>query len=233
MVDAANLGREAESAEQAEPSEPAEQGEQGESVRSMCESASPVESLAAELETVRVALAQAQAQADAEADRALRATAEVENVRKRAERNIDSARKFALERFVEDLLPAVDSFEQATESASASDPGQALTEGVRLSLKLLIGAMEHQGVAVVDPIGAPFDPSAHEAITVVDSDQAEPGSVTQVLQKGYTLNGRLVRPARVVVSRHPPPNDGFGPAATGSDGGIDGNAPAAEDNADG
>ena len=141
-------------------------------------------------------------------DRALRATAEAENVRRRADRSIENARKFALERFVEDLLPAVDSFERAVEAASGHAEGEgsqasAMAEGIELSLKLLQGAMERQGIAVVDPIGAPFDPNLHEAMTMVDNAEVEPGSVVEVFQKGYTVNGRLIRPARVIVARQP------------------------------
>ena len=161
--------------------------------------------LSAELDEARAALGEARARAEAEADRALRAAAEAENARKRAERTIDSARKFALEQFVRDLLPAVDSFEQAVAAAAdAQPPAQTSAEGVGLALKLLVGALERHGVAPVDPVGAPFDPKLHEAMSVLASADAEPDSVAEVLQKGYTLNGRLVRPARVVVAKAPP-----------------------------
>ena len=146
------------------------------------------------------ALAQAQAEVEAQRDRALRAVAEAENVRKRSERAIENAHKYALDRFVADLLPAVDSFERAAEAA-----GEADAEGIRLSLKLLVEAMQRQGIAVVDPIGAPFDPNLHEAMTMIESPAAEPGSVVEVFQKGYTVNGRLTRPARVIVAKHPAP----------------------------
>ena len=180
-----------------------------------------VASLAADLDAAQAALEEANARAEAEADRALRAAAEAENARKRAERSIENARKFALERFVEALLPAVDSFEQAADAASASDAPpvpEAFAEGVRLSLKLLVGAMERHGVAVEDPLGAPFDPRLHEAMSVVENAEAEPDSVTQVFQKGYTLNGRLVRPARVIVARAvPPPATAAGESAAGEE----------------
>jgi len=143
-------------------------------------------------------------------DRALRAAAESENVRRRADRSIENARKFALERFVEDLLPAVDSFERAVEAASGHAKGgaseaSAMAEGIELSLKLLIGAMERQGIAVVDPIGAPCDPKEHEAMSMMESPEAEPGSVIEVFQKGDTVNGRLARPARVIIAKEPAP----------------------------
>ena len=186
-----------------------DESEDNASAQEAAETAPAAADPAAELEAMHTALAEATARAEAEADRALRAAAEAENARKRAERSVESARKYALERFVDGLLPAVDSFEQAVEAASAPEAenaAEALAEGVRLALKLLVGAMERHGVAVVDPIGAPFDPKEHEAMSTMENAEAEPGSVTQVFQKGYTLNGRLVRPARVIVARAPEPD---------------------------
>lgn len=161
-----------------------------------------------DVESLKAAVEEAQREIANLEDRALRATAEAENVRRRADRSIENARKFALERFVEELLPAVDSFERAVEAASGHVEGEgtgasAIAEGIELSLKLLLGAMERQGIAVVDPIGAPFDPNLHEAMTMIDNAEVEPGSVVDVFQKGYTVNGRLVRPARVIVARQP------------------------------
>ena len=161
-----------------------------------------------DVELLKAAIEEAQREIASLEDRALRAAAEAENVRRRADRSIENARKFALETFVEDLLPAVDSFERAVEAASDHVEGEgtgasAIAEGIELSLKLLQGAMERQGIAVVDPVGAPFDPNLHEAMTMVDNAEVEPGSVVDVFQKGYTVNGRLVRPARVIVARQP------------------------------
>ena len=175
-----------------------------------------VDALQARLDAAHAELEQARARADAEADRALRAAAEAENIRKRAERRIENAHKYALERLIADVLPAVDSFEQAIDAAAANQDGAApaLAEGVALSVKLLVGALERHGVAVVDPVGAPFDPQLHEAMTVVENDAAEPDSVTQVFQKGYTLNGRLVRAARVVVAKPSPSPSAPAPAPT-------------------
>ena len=169
------------------------------------------------VEQLREALEQAQAEAEAQKDRALRAAAEAENVRKRADRRVENAHKYALEKFVGDLLPAVDSFERAVEAAqkagetpgdgaSGDDPTSgiaAVAEGVQLSLKLLTESMQKQGIETVDPLGAPFDPNLHEAMTMLESATAEPGSVMDVFQKGYTVNGRLVRAARVVVAKAP------------------------------
>jgi len=168
------------------------------------------DSLRTALEAAQAALDEARAKAAAEEDRALRAAAEADNVRKRADRRIDDARKFALEDFVKELLPAVDSFERAAAAASREDGTMADTaKGIELSLKLLIEAMGKRGVEVVDPIGAPFDPTLHEAMTMMDNAEAEPGTVIDVFQKGYTVNGRLARPARVIVARAPaaPPLD--------------------------
>lgn len=167
---------------------------------------------------LREALAAAQAEAEAQKDRALRAAAEVENIRKRTDRRVENAHKFALEGFVADLLPAVDSFERAVQAAqdaaetARSGEGEAasglaaVAEGVQLSLKLLLEAMQRQGIEVVDPLGAPFDPNLHEAMTMVASETAEPGAVVDVFQKGYTVNGRLARAARVVVAKAPEPS---------------------------
>ncbi len=162
------------------------------------------------LKDAEAALEAARAEIESLKDQALRAAAETENVRKRADRSIENAHKYALERFVGDLLPAVDSFERAVEAAedvksTAGEAVDALAEGVELSLKLLVEAMGRQGIEVVDPIGAPFDPKLHEAMTMVENPEAEPGSVIEVFQKGYTVNGRLTRPARVIVAREPAP----------------------------
>ena len=173
---------------------------------------------AASVEQLRAALEQAQAEAEAQKDRALRAAAEAENVRKRADRRVENAHKYALEKFVGDLLPAVDSFERAVEAAQKTNAGAdaAVAEGVQLSLKLLEDALRKQGIEVVDPLGAPFDPNLHEAMTMLESATAEPGSVMDVFQKGYTVNGRLVRAARVVVAKAPQADDAASEASEAS-----------------
>ena len=188
----------------------------------------PVEESTAAL---REALTAAQAEAETQKDRALRAAAEAENTRKRADRRVENAHKFALEGFVADLLPAVDSFEravlsaeEAAKEAAETAPGmEAVAEGVQLSLKLLVEAMQRQGIEVVDPLGAPFDPNLHEAMTMVASETAEPGSVVEVFQKGYTVNGRLARAARVVVAKAPEAS-ADSPADNATDGGEGGDA---------
>ena len=131
-------------------------------------------------------------------DQVLRARAEEENTRRRAARDAENARKFALEKFIGELLPVIDNFERAVEAA---DDDSAVREGLDLSMKLLSGVLEKAGVEVVDPIGEPFDPTYHEAMATVDNPDAEPGSVTEVVQKGYVLNGRLLRAAMVLVAK--------------------------------
>lgn len=135
-------------------------------------------------------------------DQAMRAAAEAQNARRRAEQDVEKARKFALEKFVGDMLPVADNLERAVEAASADGAEMAsVTEGVELTLKTLVDALKRHKVEQVDPVGEPFDPNVHQAMTMVEDPNAEPNSVINCFQKGYTLNGRLVRPAMVVVSK--------------------------------
>lgn len=143
-----------------------------------------------------------QAKADENWDKYLRAAAELENVRKRATRDVDNARKFAVERFAAEMLAVRDSLELGLQADTKADAEQ-LTAGSEATLKLLSTSMERFGVVEVDPQGEPFDPELHEAITMQPSGDVEPGTVLTVFQKGYTLNGRLLRPARVVVAQEP------------------------------
>lgn len=138
-------------------------------------------------------------------DQALRAQAEAENTRRRASRDVEHAHKFALEKFTAELLPVIDSLEKAVEVASDSESAGAIAEGVELSLKLFLSVLEKHGIEQIDPAGEPFDPQVHEAMTMVPSHHAEPNSVVEVMQRGYLLNGRVVRAAKVVVARAPDP----------------------------
>jgi len=144
-------------------------------------------------------LALLQAKADENWDKYLRAAAELENVRKRASRDVDNARKFAVERFAAEMLAVRDSLELGLQADTKADAEQ-LKVGSKATLKLLSTSMERFGVVEIDPQGEPFDPELHEAITMQPSGDVEPGTVLTVFQKGYTLNGRLLRPARVVVA---------------------------------
>lgn len=148
------------------------------------------------------ALAAAESKAEEHWNRYLRAAAELENVRKRAARDVENAHKFALERFAGDLLAVCDSLEMAL--ATGGEPSvESLKAGSEATLKLLCSILQRFGIEEIDPLGAPFDPALHEAMTMQPSADAEPGSVLTVFQKGYALNGRLLRPARVVVAAGP------------------------------
>jgi molecular chaperone GrpE len=144
-------------------------------------------------------LAELQARADENWDRYLRAAAEVENVRKRASRDVEKARKYALETMSRELLGVKDSLEMGLAASDTAD-AESLVKGSLATLKLLTATLERFGVSEVDPEGEPFDPEFHEAISVQPSADAEPGSVLTVVQKGYALNGRLLRPASVIVA---------------------------------
>ena len=142
---------------------------------------------------------QAEAKADENWDRYLRTAAELENVRKRAARDVENAHRFALERFGKELLAVRDSLEMGLAAADSANV-ESLLEGSEATLKLLGNTMQQFGIEVVDPAGEPFDPEFHEAISMQPSDDVEPGSVVTVVQKGYSLNGRLLRPAMVIVA---------------------------------
>lgn len=147
-------------------------------------------------------LVQMQEEAEAARDAALRAQADAQNIKRRAEQDIERARKFALEQFTRELLPVADNLERALESAAGDDEAiKPIAEGVELTLKSLLDAMKKSNIEVVDPMGEPFDPNLHQAMSMVENNDVEPNSVIAVMQKGYTLNGRLVRPAMVMVSK--------------------------------
>ena len=147
-------------------------------------------------------LAEAQCAAQDNLDRALRLQAELENVRRRQERDLEKAHKFAIERFVSELLPVKDSLELGLDAAGAeSATATSIAEGVELTLRLLEQALEKFGVSAVDPAGEAFDPELHQAMTMQESETADSGTVLTVVQKGYVLNERLVRPAMVIVAK--------------------------------
>ncbi|MGI9275824.1 MAG: nucleotide exchange factor GrpE [Endozoicomonas sp.] len=134
-------------------------------------------------------------------DTALRAQAEMQNIKRRAEQDVEKAHKFALEKFVDSLIPVVDSLEKGIESAEQSEAAQeALLEGMNLTLKQFLDALARFSVEQVSPEGQPFDPNFHQAMSMVPNQDLEANTVMNVFQKGYTLNGRLIRPAMVVVS---------------------------------
>lgn len=131
----------------------------------------------------------------------LREQAEMQNVRRRAQRDVESAHKFALEKFATELLSVVDNLERAIGAIDAEDESQkAVAEGLELTLKTFIDVLTKHSVVPVDPEGQPFDADLHQAVSMVPNAEVEPNTVINVFQKGYTLNGRLIRPAMVVVS---------------------------------
>jgi molecular chaperone GrpE len=137
----------------------------------------------------------------AEAD--LRAQAEVQNMRRRMEREVGNAHKFALDKFSADLLAVADNLERGLAAAPADDEAlKSVREGVELTLKSLTDVFARYGIEAVDPKGGQFDPQLHEAMATVPMPGADENSVIEVLEKGYSLNGRLIRPARVVVAKN-------------------------------
>ncbi|AYC31638.1 nucleotide exchange factor GrpE [Pseudomonas cavernae] len=137
-------------------------------------------------------------------DQSLRVAADLQNVRRRAEQDVEKARKFALEKFAGDLLPVIDSLERGLELSNPDDEAlKSVREGIELTLKLFHDTLKRYQLEAVDPHGAPFNPEHHQAMAMQESTHVEPGSVLKVFQKGYLLNGRLLRPAMVVVSKAP------------------------------
>ena len=132
-------------------------------------------------------------------DQLLRSAAEFENVKKRSARDVENAHKFGAEKLISDLLPVLDSLDKAVELASETEGAEAMTEGIELSVKMFLDALGKNGLREVDPLGEPFDPALHEALAAVPNEDAEPNTVMEVIQKGYSLNDRLVRAAKVVV----------------------------------
>ena len=145
-------------------------------------------------------------------DAALRAEAEMQNVRRRASKDVEHAHKFGAEKLIQNLLPVVDSLEKALESSELvkdldqDHSAKAVLDGVGLCHKMFLDTLGKENVAVVDPHGEPFDPNLHQAMSMVENPDMEPNSVVAVIQKGYQLNGRLVRPAMVMVSKGASPS---------------------------
>jgi molecular chaperone GrpE len=176
----------------------------------------PDEAVAAEPEAVAEEAAQVDPQeltrlledarnkADENWDQLVRAQAELDNLRKRNQRDLENAHKFALEKFSQELLQVWDSLELGHQAAQdeATDVAK-LREGTELTLKLLVSVMEKNGIEQVDPQGQPFNPEFHQAMAMQESAEVEPNTVVAVVQKGYLLNGRLLRPAMVMVSKAP------------------------------
>ncbi|MDP2608130.1 MULTISPECIES: nucleotide exchange factor GrpE [unclassified Oceanobacter] len=134
-------------------------------------------------------------------EQVLRVQAEMQNVRRRAELDVEKAHKFGLEKFANEMVTVVDNLERGLAAAPEEEATKAIRDGIEMTLNGFLSALAKFNVDVVDPVGHPFDPEHHQAMTMVESADAEPNSVVAVMQKGYLMNGRLLRPAMVVVSK--------------------------------
>ena len=161
------------------------------------------EQLADEMSLLQEQLEAAEAAAGMARDELLRVQAEMQNLRRRTEQDIEKAHKFGQEKFSTELLAVMDNLERSAAAAEASEDEavQAIKEGVELTLKGFMDCFKRFNIEAVDPLGEPFDPQLHQAMSIQESPDAEPNSVIAVMQKGYTLHGRVIRPAMVMVSK--------------------------------
>jgi len=167
-------------------------------------SAAPETGAADPVEELKAALAAAEAKASQNWDSYLRAVAEQDNIRKRGQRDVEQAHKFGVERLLGNLLPVKDSLEMALQSLGDKPEAASLRTGVDMTLRMLAGALERQGVTEISPApGEAFDPEWHEAMAAQESAEVPADSVLATVQKGYALNGRLLRAARVLVAKTP------------------------------
>ncbi|MDC1287017.1 nucleotide exchange factor GrpE [Gammaproteobacteria bacterium] len=135
-------------------------------------------------------------------DQILRMRAEIENNRKRSERDVENAHKYALKSFVENLLPVIDSMEMGQTAATSENATlESICEGSELTMNMFVQVLERSGLQQIDPLGEKFDPQRHQAISMVEIEDAESNSIIEVMQKGFLLNDRLIRPAMVVVAK--------------------------------
>lgn len=151
--------------------------------------------------TLEVQLAAARTEAEQLRDQALRSRAEADNLRKRTERELENAHKYALEQFMSELLPVKDSLELGLSAANDGAAVEQLREGTQMTLRMLVAALQKFGIKELSPQGEPFDPQLHQAISAQESEGVAAGIVLQVVQKGYLLNERVVRPAFVIVAK--------------------------------
>ena len=157
---------------------------------------------------LELALATAKATVADQKDSVIRAKAEVDNIRRRAAQDVEKARKFALEKFAAEMLTTVDNLERALQSIDKEDESKkGVIEGIELTLQGLIASLEKFGVKAVDPQDQPFNPELHQAMSMQEVPNVAPNTVIAVMQKGYELNGRLIRPAMVMVSKATPAVD--------------------------
>ncbi len=155
------------------------------------------------LDQLKQELVQARAKAEENWNNLLRSKADLENLRKRSQRDLENAHKYSIEKFATELLPVKDSLELGLDHSSEETSAEKLHEGMELTLKMFKQLMEKFQIEEIDPKGEPFDPKKHQAMTMQDNSELAPNTILAVMQKGYTLNDRLLRPAMVIVSRNP------------------------------
>ena len=159
-------------------------------------------SLHSHIEALEKQLAAAEHMVSEQQEQVLRAQAEMQNVRRRAEKDVENAHKYAVDKFVQELLPIIDSLERALDVIDPqADNMIAMREGIELTIKMFLGAMVKFQIEQINPTNQPFNPEFHQAMSMVPNADVTPNTVLMVMQKGYTMHGRLVRPAMVVVSK--------------------------------
>jgi len=174
-----------------------------ETTEEQTEQVEAVDDNAQRIEALELALSQAEQRADDANDRAVRAVAEMENIRRRSAQEVEKAHKFALEKFAGELLDSVDNLERALDiAAQAEDVNKGFLEGIELTHKNLLGTLNKFGVEAVGAVGDAFNPELHQAMAMQPSEEHENNTVLAVMQKGYTLSGRLLRPAMVMVVKN-------------------------------
>ena len=154
-----------------------------------------------DIDVLHIQLAKLQDESTAALDKAVRAQAEMENLRKRTARDVENAHKYALEKFVQELLPVIDSLELGLSTSVDIENAEDLRKGMDLTLEMFKTVIEKFGVVIVNPESEKFDPELHEAISMQETKNAKSGEIVAVMQKGYSLNGRLIRPAMVIVAK--------------------------------
>ena len=165
------------------------------------ENSENMESKEVDVEFLQGQLEKLQEQSKVSLDKVVRAQAEMENLRKRAARDVENAHKYALEKFTDELLPIMDSLELGLSASVKAKNLDDLCKGMELTLEMFNTVMEKFGITMIEPKGEKFDPELHDAVSMQETDDSNSGIIIEVMQKGYTLNGRLIRPAMVVVAK--------------------------------
>lgn len=165
------------------------------------ENSENIESKEVDVEFFQGQLEKLQEQSKASLDKVVRAQAEMENLRKRAARDVENAHKYALEKFTNELLPIMDSLELGLSASVKAKNLDDLCKGMELTLEMFNTVMEKFGITMIEPKGEKFNPELHDAVSMQETDDSNSGIIIEVMQKGYTLNGRLIRPAMVVVAK--------------------------------